>query len=100
MRAAGVGFALALLFCGCGRPGEGAACGSPNDCASGLSCEYPIAEGCSARGVCLDIQPAPGTATCDSVVVVCGCQHQPVFIHCGEPSGYASSPVANLYACR
>ncbi len=67
-------------------------CAVDGDCASGQSCGFPTANGCTAQGVCL-VYPTPGTAHCNSVILACGCSGSQVGIPCDYPSGYAPAKI-------
>lgn len=56
-------------------------------------CGFPIAEGCAARGVCIDF--APGAQKCDPrTKTYCGCSQGSVNA-CGVQSGYVQGGPTN-----
>jgi hypothetical protein len=87
------------LGCGvlvCSDAGGGAAdggdqvCHTNADCTGGAQCFFAIGS-CAASGVC-QVWPAPGTAECNSVERVCGCDGTQVTTGCDAPTGYATGP--------
>ncbi len=87
-------------------PGGGEACTSNTDCPSTeFVCVYPIADHCTATGVCKAIpQPA-----CQSAIVGCSCDGGVAYIPCyftgpdGDGvGGYATAPVigSGLSGCQ
>jgi hypothetical protein len=70
---------------------DGGACITTSDCAGGLLCGYPIAQGCSAQGVCV---PEDIRCTNDGPVV-CGCDGSPVGLACIWGPDYAAAPVVS-----
>ncbi len=90
--------------CGSGHdmltPGVGQACVTDQDCPQPtggsstageyLICDYPIADGCSAKGQCRLVQ----MPTCATVTLTCGCNGQPVpNSSCYYGPGFAGGPV-------
>lgn len=76
----------------------GAACSASGDCAAGHTCVFKIADGCSAKGVC--VTPTKGP-TCALVQLACSCANQSVNVACTPyPNGYASAPIAFAQECE
>jgi hypothetical protein len=69
----------------------GAECVTTPDCAAGLLCGYPIAQGCSAQGVCV----TEDRGCTNNGPVVCGCNGDPVGLACIWGPGYAAGPVVS-----
>ena len=65
-------------------------CGSGEACPTGSTCFFPIGS-CSAKGQC-QVWPAPGTAECEAIEQLCGCDGTPVTTGCDAPQGYATGP--------
>jgi hypothetical protein len=75
-----------------------APCSSTADCDLGLTCGFPVAGGCSAKGTCIN-PPLPcenDAASCATEPPVCGCNGlaDPFVI-----PGFAVAPVASAGVC-
>ncbi len=74
-----------------------AACVKDGDCPAGLSCGYPVADGCAAKGVCVQSNCQKGA--CLTPAGMCGCDGQTILpVQSQQPSPnsitivYASAP--------
>ena len=72
-------------------------CDAGGACPSGSACYFAIGS-CLAGGRCISDAP-PGTAMCNSVEILCGCDGQQVYSGCGYPGGYASGPTMGDSSC-
>lgn len=58
----------------------GSACMTDYDCQGQLNCAYPIAQGCVATGVCMNMGPLAASGACPNVVTACTCTAQTIEI--------------------
>jgi hypothetical protein len=66
------------------------------DCDGDLVCAYLAADGCSAKGTCVDKQ----AATCNAISLGCACDGSSVNTICnGLPEGYVSKPLRHTGGC-
>jgi len=80
--------------CGHGTKDAGGSCMSSGDCGTNQACYYPVADGCSATGVCLEGVPGYSAASCESAPLYCGCNGVSVESVCGGHNGYVAAPVS------
>ncbi|HTA90268.1 MAG TPA: hypothetical protein VK745_11850 [Polyangiaceae bacterium] len=80
--------------CGHGNQEAGAACMSSADCGRSQNCYYPIADGCSATGVCLEDDGGPLAYGCENTPVYCDCDGGRTETVCGGHDGYVAAPVS------
>jgi hypothetical protein len=80
--------------CGHGTKDAGGPCVVGADCGQNQDCYYPIADGCSAVGVCLENLPGPSGTACEDKPVYCGCDGGRTQTVCGGHDGYVAAPVS------
>jgi hypothetical protein len=74
----------------------GASCIHSSDCSIGTACAYPMADGCAAKGHCVD-DTGP---LCNSFSPGCACDGTTINIVCnGLPDGFATKPLASKGQC-
>jgi len=79
--------------CPHGTKDAGGPCTTSADCGLNQGCYYPIANGCSATGVCLEDVPGIASNVCLTGTVYCGCNGQTQLV-CAGHDGYVEAPVS------
>ena len=98
VRFAGAISAWLIGLAGCSSPGvAGATCSTDSDCASDLTCLYPIGAGCSSQGSCTI--PTPGCLAGTQDFILCGCNDAQVDTTCIHNSAALPQPTATGPAC-
>lgn len=85
--------------CGHGDRDAGGPCTSSADCGQSQNCYYPIADGCSASGVCLAEDGGPLGYLCESTPVYCACDGGFTETVCGGHDGYVRAPADHPGDC-
>jgi hypothetical protein len=97
------------VFVGCGYPGNpvpvladgycatpvGGDCSSQSDCDPTALCAYPIADGCGAKGKCVE----PDRTCMAPTKPACSCTGETIEISCTFGAGNAVARVASMGAC-
>jgi hypothetical protein len=82
--------------CPHGMKDAGGPCRQSADCGLNQGCYFPIADGCSAVGVCLEDNPGHENE-CDTLTTYCACNGGGSRSVCGGHSGYISDPVSGTF---
>lgn len=71
-------------------------CSVSADCGLGQGCYYPIADGCSATGTCLENIPGIDPNRCETSTTYCECHSGRQQLVCGGHDGYVAAPVSGI----
>jgi len=75
--------------------GVGGSCSGAGDCAASLLCAFPIADGCHAKGTCVQ----PDVTCMNDGPAVCACDGSIVGLACIYGAGNAPAPVVSKNPC-
>ncbi len=84
--------------CGHGTKDAGGPCNTNSDCGQGQGCYYPIADGCSAKGQCLENPSGAEGSGCELSTVYCACDGRSTERVCDGHDGYVGAPVSRAVA--
>ena len=65
-----------------------------SDCGQSQACYYPVADGCSAVGVCLEDLPGFAASGCEDKPIYCACDGGCTQTVCSGHDGYLGAPVS------
>lgn len=84
------------LACGSTTTGPTAECSVNADCGTGKACAFASADGCGAKGKCVE----RAGESCLAFIAGCACDGTEITTECtGLPQGYVSKPLRDKGAC-